>query len=159
MVRHKSRWLLVRIDWETDVNCTSPGSNEIITARDIYLELRNLVQTVFGISGAAMTHDLQVRIYDAEARIAIIRISRCQCNLVRASLTLLTSLKKFPLVANVISLSGSARTAKMIALRELRKDMEMKLSESRRLGSLSKKMKKSNLLRLEERMDLVRGLD
>lgn len=59
MVRHKSRWLLVRIDWETDVNCTSPGSNEIITARDIYLELRNLVQTVFGISGAAMTHDLQ----------------------------------------------------------------------------------------------------
>ena len=47
----------------------------------------------------------------------------------------------------------------MIALRELRKDMEMKLSESRRLGSLSKKMKKSNLLRLEERMDLVRGLD
>lgn len=62
-----------------------------------------------------------VRHYDEQDRLAMIKVPRHACELVRASITLLTSLQSLPVAATVISIHGSARTVRLAALAEVRR--------------------------------------
>ena len=62
-----------------------------------------------------------VRFCDATTRLALIRVPREFCSIVRASVTLLTAVQNQRVSVTVLSVSGSARTAKVDAIRLLRR--------------------------------------
>mmetsp|Transcript_16634 Transcript_16634/g.34771 ORF Transcript_16634/g.34771 Transcript_16634/m.34771 type:complete len:194 (-) Transcript_16634:46-627(-) len=147
MVRQKNRWLLVQLDFESEVlsRCfaENPSSNSSttgtktrksvegiisesnsnpneISGKDIYLSLQEILTQSFGLVGAATT-EVQVRVYDPKARLAIIKTSREKCPLVRSSLTFLSQVRQQRVIATTIAVSGSARTARNVAWKEVRK--------------------------------------
>lgn len=102
-----------------------------------------------------------VRLYDPEARIAMIKIPRDKCNFVRAAITFLTEIKEIPVVVSTIAVSASSRTAKISALHELRCRFNLKKkSNFRRFGveSIIFKEESARLFELEQRMDTVRSV-
>lgn len=95
-----------------------------VTSTDIYRSLQEAISQNFGIVGAS-TADVQVRLYDPQIRLAVIKTTRDRYPLVRSSLTLLTQIKQggdaLKVVASSIAVSGSARTARNAAWDEMRK--------------------------------------
>lgn len=61
-----------------------------------------------------------VRICDGTTRLLLIRTPRAFCARVRASLTLLTTVQEQKVSLTVLSVTGSARTAKVDAIRHVR---------------------------------------
>lgn len=142
MVRQKSRWLVVRVEW-------SPGQSGVRLIDDDDLTRQQLVQAIrenmaacFGVAANGAMYDTQgknaidsnrilpkvvqtdttmpVRVWDAGSRLALIRTPLEYCGTVRAALTLLTVLKRRRVVVTTRSVHGSARTAKLGMLRALR---------------------------------------
>lgn len=62
-----------------------------------------------------------MRIYDPKVNIAVIKTSREKYPIVRSSLVFLTKIKTIKAVATTICVSGSARTAKNAAWKEVQK--------------------------------------
>jgi RNase P/RNase MRP subunit POP5 len=87
----------------------------------IYFALQELIYETFGIVQAGILEDLQVRLYNADTRLAVIKTSRDSADIVRAAITLLNQLNDEPIVASVISIHGSARTLKLSCIQLLRK--------------------------------------
>jgi RNase P/RNase MRP subunit POP5 len=131
MVRQKSRWLLVRFDFESDIlsscgpigdvghrdaiskkrkfqssssNLDDTPSNSIhqVTSTDIYRSLLETITQNFGLVGAATT-DVKVRLYDSKVRIAIIKTTRDKYPIVRSSLTVMTHIKQGGDVLKVVA--------------------------------------------------------
>lgn len=99
-----------------------------------------------------MTHtttDCAVRLYDEASRLAIIRVSRESCSLVRASITFITSIQRRSVVASVVSVNGSARTAKRVALLETRRNFRQEVCST----------EKRELKDLERRLNLIRKIE
>jgi RNase P/RNase MRP subunit POP5 len=99
-----------------------------------------------------MTHTttkLTVRLYDEASRLAIIRVSRESCSLVRAAITFITSIQRRLVVASVISVNGSARTAKRVALLETRRSFRQDICST----------DKRELKDLERRLNLIRKIE
>jgi len=69
-------------------------------------------------------------------------------------MTLLTHVKDDPIVASVIATSGSARTAKIAALREIKRMFHRNVNVDGNGSANRKQLKK-----LEEQIDQVRGID
>jgi len=63
------------------------------------------MQDSFGISVAGVIEEIQVRLYNPDTRLAMIKVPRD------------TEVNSEPIVAAVISTNGSARTVKLAALR------------------------------------------
>mmetsp|Transcript_2758 Transcript_2758/g.4284 ORF Transcript_2758/g.4284 Transcript_2758/m.4284 type:complete len:187 (-) Transcript_2758:521-1081(-) len=143
MVRHKTRWLLVRFDYEPDVvygsQRPSTATNEAvfyggrrdtevrrsgidaITRKDVFKTLQESILFNFGISASGAAQDTQVRLYDSKTRLAMIRVPREFCNLIRAAITFITIIQKNPVIVRCISVNSCARTAKMVAIKEVKK--------------------------------------
>ena len=150
MVRRKSRWLLVKLDFESDIlsSCsggiaggplattssssarkrdektTATTSIQQVTGTDIYRALRDSVTQNFGMVGTALA-DIQVRLYDPKLHLAIIKTTREGYPAVRSSLTNMTQIKQggdvLKVVASTIAVSGSARTARNAAWVEVQR--------------------------------------
>lgn len=121
MVRRKSRWLLVKLDFESDILSSCSGGiaggplavtlssiarkrkldgDETtttlihqVTGTDIYRALRDSVTQNFGMVGGALS-DIQVRLYDPKLHLAIIKTTREGYPAVRSSLTFMTQIKQ-----------------------------------------------------------------
>ena len=89
-----------------------------------------------------------MRLFDDSSRLAMIRVSRDSCGLVRAAITLLTTVHGRSVVASVISVNGSSRTAKRVALLETRRNFRQEFSTSKR-----------ELKDLEDRLDMIRKIE
>jgi RNase P/RNase MRP subunit POP5 len=132
MVRRKSRWLLVKLDFESDIlsSCSdgiaggslamtsssstrkkrkldddetmTTSSIHQVTGTDIYRGLRDSVTQNFGMVGAALS-DIQVRLYDPKLHLAIIKTTREGYPAVRSSLTVMTQIKQGGDVLKVVA--------------------------------------------------------
>mmetsp|Transcript_23167 Transcript_23167/g.46452 ORF Transcript_23167/g.46452 Transcript_23167/m.46452 type:complete len:194 (-) Transcript_23167:447-1028(-) len=189
MVRQKNRWLLVQLDFESEVlsRCfaENPSSNSSttgtkkrksvegiisesnsnpneISGKDIYLSLQEILTQSFGLVGAATT-EVQVRVYDPKARLAIIKTSREKCPLVRSSLTFLSQVRQQRVIATTIAVSGSARTARNVAWKEVRKlffsdhddVVVMGGDGGQKWSKKSKAAMEKKLLELEDRLEKI----
>lgn len=192
MVRLKSRWLLVRVDFEPHVAGAAGSQCDIggvrvgkasdgagkqqsaldtkissVSTSDLYHSVRECASSLFGLSGTSAVQYLQVLHYDPEARVVSMRVSRDACNLVRASLTFITSIKGITAIFSVIAVNGSARTAKIAFLHELRRSFkEESRSFEERFGrgrsvdqfpSAKREMKR--MLKFEERLEKIRNME
>lgn len=73
---------------------------------------------------------------------------RDACGLARASLVFLTAIQGKSIVASVISVNGSARTARRVAMLEIKRSFRLKCSASKR-----------ELKELEARLDMIRKIE
>jgi RNase P/RNase MRP subunit POP5 len=89
-----------------------------------------------------------VRLYDELSRLILVRVPRDACGLVRAAMTLLTTIQGRSVVASVISVNGSSRTAKRVAMLEMRRSFRQHCSPSKR-----------ELTGLEARLDIIRKIE
>lgn len=156
MVRQKSRWLLVRLDFE-EASQTIPPSPLQLTTTDIYRALLESIQQNYGLVAGASSAELKVLLYDPEHRLAIVKTSRDSYPTVRTSLTFLTQIKQggdvLRVAATTLSVNGSSRTARNAAWAELQKrfyDSQRPLSGPKRRKTIEK-----GLNDLEQRMKSV----
>ncbi|KAL7465872.1 hypothetical protein ACHAXS_006176 [Conticribra weissflogii] len=190
MVRQKNRWILVQLDFESEVlsRCfvENPSSNSNntngtkkrklgsgiisesssnpneISGKDVYLALNEILTQSFGLVGAATT-EVQVRLYDPKARLAIIKTSREKYSLVRSCLTFLSQIRQERVIATTIAVSGSARTARNAAWKEVRKRfffdrddvVGMVGYEGEKWSKKSKAAVEKRLLELEDRLEKI----
>lgn len=143
MVRQKNRWLLVHFEFEPDVmanskkrkltsssednasrNTETINAIQQVNASDIYRSLNQEMMQNFGLVGACIS-DVQVKLYDPKAQLAIIKTTRDKYPQVRSCLTFLTEIKQgvdtLKVVASTIAVSGCARTARNAAWEEVKK--------------------------------------
>ena len=161
MVRQKSRWLLVRLDFE-EISQTTPSSalQLQLTTTDIYRALLDAIQQNYGLVAGASSAELKVLLYDQEHQLAIVKTSRDNYPTVRTSLTFLTQIKQggdtLKVAAATLAVCGSSRTARNAAWSELQKrfyNSQRPLNDGE-----SRKRRKSiekGLNDLEERMKSV----
>ena len=79
----------------------------------------------------------------------MIRVARDSCDMVRAAICFMTAIQGKLLVASVVSVNSSARTAKRVALLEIKRHF--------RQGNYS--MDRKSLLALEERLNMIRKIE
>jgi hypothetical protein len=109
-----------------------------------------------------------VRLYDAVARIAMIRTPMVCSDMVRSSLTFMTLLKGMQVVTCVVSVNRSIRTAKIATIRHLCKNIHLQHKhQSKNSGTKKKVRNKSDLLSSDhsvgnthyvQRLNMVRDL-
>jgi len=136
-----------------------------IEPKDIHRVIRAAMESCFGVVGAGMAHTIRVSLYDETDRLAIIKMPRESCAMVRSALAFLTSINDVNVVISTIGVHGSARTVKIAALAELRRIFNER--NKLVLGDTSKtdgdkkltKEKEKVLLKLEARMNKVRDVD
>ena len=81
----------------------------------------------------------------------MLKVPREHCSRIRAAITLLTRVGDEPITAVVVSISGSARTAKLAALREIKQRFhQMNSNES---------LIKKNLKRLDQNIEQICRFD
>jgi RNase P/RNase MRP subunit POP5 len=189
MVRHKTRWLLVRLEFDPDVigrrdegdsrnkrrRVEDDGAE--LTKKDLAQCIRECISSSFGVAASGAAQDVQgmtiscmirfrdpattkplpqtimiilptVRLYDELSRLILIRVPRDACGLARAALTFLTTIQGRSIVASVISVNGSSRTAKRVAILETRRIFREQCSPSKR-----------ELKELEARLDIIRKIE
>lgn len=160
MVRHKTRWLLVRLEFESDISrqsssrggsdrikVTEDGEGTLLT-KDIYKELVKTLSVNFGLSAHAILHDIVVRHIDDDTKLTMIRVPRSTANQVRTAVTYMTTLNEKNIVASVISVNGSARTARLSAMHEIRKRVPK-----------TKPLSAKELKLLDARLQVIREID
>jgi len=151
MVRHKTRWLLVRFEFESQLSTstTKERGDDLpqIQTKEIYKEIVKILSICFGLSAHAIIPDIMVRHIDDESQLAMIRVPREAEKQVRTAITFMTTLYNQGIVASVLSVNGCARTARLATMQEIRKRVEGK--------SLSKKGMKG----LDARLQVIREID
>uniref|UniRef100_A0A7S2EPX0 Uncharacterized protein n=1 Tax=Trieres chinensis TaxID=1514140 RepID=A0A7S2EPX0_TRICV len=139
------------------------SSPAVVTGKDVHVALRDCLSAAFGEIGAGLSYDVHVKLYDEEARLAIIKCPRGSCGTVRSALTFLTSVAGRSVVVVSVAVCGSARTAKIAGLGELRRSFTAQGgSAGEQQGANQKKARKETekaLVELEERMEKVRAID
>lgn len=131
MVRLKTRWILLRLDFPSDVGFrkqTKEGGNNNLKALDgqfpsrkeVFIAINNNHIENFGVAGTGEAQDIQVRFCDPVTRLVLIRIPRDAFPRVRSTLTLITSIIRRRVVVNIIGVNGSVRTAKRSAIEHVR---------------------------------------
>jgi hypothetical protein len=195
MVRHRTRWLLVKLEFTDEVrnasgeskslsrkgfNGTSKDDSPCIPSRkDFIALLRKTISLSFGLAAEGASSDVQVRFFDpTSTQLALVRVPRQSCEMVRASMTLLLTRKqlmtlgesedteaKSDVIASVISVHGSARTSKLATLRKIRDLYRQKIQVLRRSLQESestrhlKTEEKKLFLELQERLSIVQEID
>ena len=100
----------------------------------------------------------KVRLYDKVARIAMIRTPIACSDMVRTSLTFLTSVKSIPVVASILSVNRSLRTAKIAALGKLCKLQKYSERNKKRIDSSSEEKFSCPMQHFLDRIAQVRDL-
>lgn len=90
--------------------------------------------------------------YNHDTNLAMIKVPRDQCDLVRSTLMLMVEIKDIPIVARVVSTNGSARTAKLHTLKEIRRIFRAKNKNGTHI-------KESDMYNLEEQFEQVRNIE
>ncbi|KAI2513982.1 hypothetical protein MHU86_366 [Fragilaria crotonensis] len=152
MVRHKTRWLLVRFEFEgqlsTGPTLTKRGDDlPALQTKEIYKELVKTLSGCFGMFAHAIIPSLVVRHVDDESQLCMIRVPRDGVNHVRTAITFMTTLYNKEIVASVLSVNGSARTARLAIMQEIRKRVNTK--------ALSTK----DVKQLDARLQVIREID
>jgi RNase P/RNase MRP subunit POP5 len=137
MVRHKTRWLLVLVDFNEDVmyGCENKPSQKacgvcVFGRKELSMAIRDGAFTCWGDSVHVYTNDIQVRFYDAaQTRLALVRVPHQFCNQIRASLTFVSTVAFERVVLSTIAIAGSARAAKAAVVRFLRAKWQTAISE------------------------------
>ena len=117
--------------------CEREGRHSFFGRERIVCELTLSLDCFFRMS-AASTLCRAVRFSDPTTRLVTVRTPREYCGLVRATITLLTSLSNSNnnsnqrVVLHVLSVNGSARTAKVAAIREVRRFYRDRLLQSKK---------------------------
>ncbi|CAM9506071.1 unnamed protein product [Laminaria digitata] len=110
MVRFKHRYLVATV-------AAGPGQRAELEAKDILAMLKESIATNFGDFGTGSTASaLQVRSFDADSGVCVIRAGRDCHQMVRASLSLLAGTKKTRLSITVEGVAGCDRTLKAAAM-------------------------------------------
>lgn len=200
MVRHRTRWLLVKVEVVNDIHDsrqppTTAGVSKLVSRKgppntrrkdgspsrkDFAALLRTTISLHFGIAAEGASSDLHIRFFDdTSTQLALVRVSRQSCDIVRAALTLLLTQKqlealgasddsptvKSDVIASVISVHGSARTAKLATFRQIRGLYRHKmqvLRQSLRDIESTKHLKAQEnklCLELQERLSMVQEID
>lgn len=94
----------------------------------------------------------KVRMYNHDTNLAMIKVPRDHCDLVRSALMLMVDIKDSPTVARVVSTNGSARTAKLHAFKEIKRIFRAKNKNGTHI-------KESDMYNLEEQFEQVRNLE
>ena len=90
--------------------------------------------------------------YIHDTNLAMIKVPRDQCDLVRSTLMLMVEIKDIPTVARVVSTNGSARTAKLHAFKEIKRIFRAKNKNGTHI-------KESDVNNLEEQFGQVRNIE
>jgi len=175
MVRQKKRWLLVKVELADDIQknrTLSVGtSSELFPSKKEFItRLRRTITWCFGITGEGPACETQIRFCDAATQLVLVRAPRQYCDMIRSALTLLLTRKQFlslgekidgptsDYYASVISVHGSARTAKIATFRKLRKLYRREIQECRVKSFPSDDRVEKNLCRaLEERLTIIQN--
>mmetsp|Transcript_16095 Transcript_16095/g.37313 ORF Transcript_16095/g.37313 Transcript_16095/m.37313 type:complete len:174 (-) Transcript_16095:131-652(-) len=170
MVRHKNRWLLVMVelaDGERNNKRQSSSSDSFPSRKEFTARLRRTVSWCFGITGEGAACDTQIRFCDADTRFVVVRVPREHYRIIWSSLTLLLTRKQLLSLgektdtgdyqASVVSVHGSARTAKVATFRKLRQLYRQKIEESRTVIPNDVKLQKNMCRALQERLVLVQN--
>ncbi|GKY92628.1 hypothetical protein MPSEU_000232900 [Mayamaea pseudoterrestris] len=128
MVRFKSRFILITIDFPTasknGKQVEFPSKQELSRAlRDHFIETNGI-----SVSGVAL--DIQVRFYNPETRLCLVRVPRSDAARIRASFCFLSSLASRRAMLSTISVHGSARTAKRAVIKEIARIYKAKILET-----------------------------
>lgn len=134
-----------------------------IEPKDIHRVIRTAMESCFGVVGAGMAHTIRVSYYDETDRLAIIKMPRESCAMVRSALAFMTSINDVNVVISTIGVHGSARTVKIAMLAELRRIFnernKLVLGDKTDGDKKLTKEKEKVLLKLEARMNKVRDID
>eukprot|EP00980_Cylindrotheca_fusiformis_P009015 scaffold1934_cov79-Cylindrotheca_fusiformis.AAC.4 len=101
--------------------------------------IRQSISSNFGVAADGAAMETQVRFVDAKTRLVLVRVPREFCNMIRCSLTMLThnvtnnttssSSRRPTLVASVLSVNGSARTAKLATIARIQKEFQIPIQK------------------------------
>lgn len=156
MVRHKTRWLLARFEFESQL-WTGPTKREVggerddlppLQTKEIYKELVKILASCFGMAAHAIIPDLVVRHVDVQSQLCMIRVPRNAAARVRTAITFMTTLYNQNIVASVLSVNGSARTARLATMNEIRKRVKR-----------NQAMSEKELKLLDARLQVIREID
>jgi RNase P/RNase MRP subunit POP5 len=130
-----------------------------VNANDIYRSLQEAIMQNFGLVGTS-TSDVQVRLYDPKARLAIIKTTRDKYPQVRSCLTFLTEIKQgvdsLKVSSSIVAVSGSARTARNAAWNEVKKRFFARdFSGCEQWANMSRIEMEKELQELEECLDKI----
>lgn len=130
-----------------------------VNANDIYRSLQEAIMQNFGLVGTC-TSDVQVRLYDPKARLAIIKTTRDKYPQVRSCLTFLTEIKQgvdsLKVSSSIVAVSGSARTARNAAWNEVKKRFFARdFSGCEEWANMSRIEMEKELQELEECLDKI----
>jgi RNase P/RNase MRP subunit POP5 len=116
MVRHKTRWLLVKFQFK----CNKDPTAAALDKKDVYKELAMSMSLCYGLSAHSMISEVMVR-HVVDGNLAMIRVPREIAAHVRTAIVYMTSINSQPVVPTVVAVNGCARTAKLAAMKETRK--------------------------------------
>jgi len=177
MVRHKNRWLLAKVELDNDIRINkqqmsvgSSSSDLFPSKKEFMTRLRRTVAWCFGIAGEGPACDTQIRFCDAETQLVVVRVPRQYSDMIRSSLTLLLTRKQLLSLGekvdtvtpsdfhvSVVSVHGSARTAKIAIFRRLRELYRLQIQESRIVFPNDDKLQQNLCRALQERLTLVQN--
>jgi RNase P/RNase MRP subunit POP5 len=183
MVRHKTRWLLVKVDFEVDVRKrNSKPIDYFPSKKEVAQSIRESILSCFGTAAEGAAFDTQgmsrcfllyfviafnskhctqspfsVRLCDASTRLLLLRVPREFHGIVRSAITLMTSVgaNNRPVVASVISANGSARTAKIATIAQVRRSYR----ENLKANPINEKELHKTCKALEDALSAIQNID
>lgn len=101
---------------------------------------------------------------DAATRLFLLRVPREFCNIVRSSLTMLTNNvasngNSMRLVASVLSVNGSARTAKLATMARLKKEYRGRSARNKAFSSKGDDALRTMMQELQSRLAVIQNID
>lgn len=121
----------------SNVATATSARKEFPTRKDFTARLRRTIDTRYGSLGETISADIQVRFYDVSTQLVLIRVARQYADKVKSSLSVLLTKKRLAaegdrgersgvafraadVHARVLSVHGSARTAKIGTINKLK---------------------------------------
>mmetsp|Transcript_1177 Transcript_1177/g.2342 ORF Transcript_1177/g.2342 Transcript_1177/m.2342 type:complete len:211 (-) Transcript_1177:72-704(-) len=140
MVRLKTRWILARLEFQSDTNnstTTTTGTNPASAAsallllhktkarsfpshKELFFALHDAHLENFGLAATGEAKELQVRFSDPATQLVLIRVARTAGARIRCTLTLMTNLIDRHVTIRILSVHGNVRTAKTAAIHHVR---------------------------------------
>lgn len=102
MVRLKNRFLIVQVS----------SSGDVPDRSDLQRTLRDHLIRTFGLQCAGMASEIQAKFVDESTNLILLRVPRDGCKVIRSSITLLRVCNQKRILCDVLSTSGTIRTAK-----------------------------------------------
>lgn len=109
----------------------------------------------------------KVRFCDSNVRMALVRVPREYCQIIRSSITLLNEIQNKRVAISTVSVNGSARTAKINAIKEIQHCYRRRLkslvdlhdSTDGRISNTTRKDVDRLCQSMEETLDVITNID